>query len=110
MNDTMFNNSVTIINDDDDEIYWINIVYVINRNISRYGMSFIWLIGNIGLIFNCIIFYQPALRKSPCSIYFIASNVSQFFVFNIALLTRLLLFGYDIKTIYFNRWYCKIRY
>jgi hypothetical protein len=105
MNDTMLN--TTIYN---DETYWINVVNRLNQNISRYVMGLIWLMGNVGSILNCIVFHQPALRKSPCSMYFLASSVSQFFTFNFALLTRMLTYAFGNKTMYTNLWYCKFRF
>jgi hypothetical protein len=101
------NNSVSV--NDGYETYWINVVFLINENISRYFMIFIWLIGNIGSILNSFIFGQESLRKSPCAMYFIASNISQFFIFNFALLTRIFLFGFNVQTVYADIWYCKFR-
>jgi hypothetical protein len=107
MSNTPLNSTVSFI--DQDETYWVNMVSLIDENISRYFMLFVWLIGNIGSILNCIIFCQAALRKSPCAMYFIASNASQFIINNFALLTRIFLYGFNIKTIYIELWFCKFR-
>jgi hypothetical protein len=100
-------NNTTTNNTDD---YWIDLVTLLNKTISQYGLGLIWLIGNIGSAFTCIVFSQPAFRNSPCAIYFIASSFSQFFTFNFALFTRMLEFGYNINAINIFLWYCKIRY
>jgi len=107
MNDIILNTTVSPI--DTYEAYWINVVFLINEYISRYVMLFIWLIGNIGSILSCIIFSKASLRKSPCAMYFIASNIAQFLIYNFALLTRIFLFGFRVRTVYFNLWYCKFR-
>jgi hypothetical protein len=94
----------------DDQIYWTVFVTLLNQNTSRYGMGLIWLVGNLGSIFNCFIFCQRTLRKNPCVMYFFASSASQFLTFNFALLTRMLQFGYNIQTVNTDLWFCKIRY
>jgi hypothetical protein len=102
-------NNTTIVTED-NQASLIALVNLLNKTISQYGLGLIWLFGNIGSALNCIVFYQPAFRKSPCAMYFIASNFSQFFTFNFALLTRMLQFGYDIQTINTVLWFCKMRY
>lgn len=94
----------------DSQTYWINIFNLVNTTVSQYGLGLIWFMGNIGSVFTCIIFFQPAFHNSPCVMYFIASVLSQFFTFNFALLTRMLQFGYNIQTINTALWYCKIRF
>ena len=102
-------NNTTIVSQDNQQ-YLINLINLLNKTISQYGLGLIWLMGNIGSIFNCIVFYQPAFRKSPCAIYFIAASVWQFFTFNFALFTRMLQYGYDVQAINIFPWYCKFRY
>ncbi|CAF2653856.1 unnamed protein product [Rotaria sp. Silwood2] len=93
----------------DYEIYWCNVVFLLNQNISRYGMSLIWLMGNVGSTINCFIFSQPKLRKNPCVKYFLASSASQFMTFNFVLVTRILRNGFNINAINTFLWFCKIR-
>jgi hypothetical protein len=94
----------------DNQAYLIDLVNLLNKSFSQYGLGLIWLVGNIGSVLNCVIFYQPAFRKSPCAMYFIASNISQLFTFNFALLTRMLQFGYNIQAVNIFLWLCKFRY
>jgi hypothetical protein len=102
-------NSTSIVAED-NQANVIALVNFLNKTISQYGLGLIWLVGNIGSALNCIVFYQPAFRKSPCAMYFIASNISQFFTFNFALFTRMIQYGYDVQAINIFPWYCKIRY
>ncbi len=95
---------------DDDQTYLINVVNLLNKSISQYGLGLIWFVGNIGLVFVCIVFSQPVFHKSPCAMFFFASSFSQFFTFNFALFTRMVQFGYDIQTVNTVLWFCKIRY
>lgn len=93
-----------------NEIYWFTLVSLTNESIARYIMIIVWLIGNIGSILNCIIFSQVSLRKSPCGLYFLASNISQILIYNFGLLTRIFLHGFSIKTVHYEIWYCKFRF
>ncbi len=101
--------NTTIVSEDDQQNL-INLVNLLNKTVSQYGLGLIWLFGNIGSILNCIVFSQPAFRKSPCAMYFIASSFWQFFTFNFALFTRMLQYGYNVRAINIFLWYCKFRY
>ena len=102
------NNSDIII--DENEICLINLINFVNTIISRYGMTLIWLMGNMGAILTCVVFYQPVFRKSPCAMYFLASSFAQFFTYNFALFIRILQYGYNINTANNLLWFCKFRY
>ncbi|CAF1246137.1 unnamed protein product [Adineta ricciae] len=73
-------------------------------------MALIWLMGNIGAILTCIVFYQPAFCKSPCAMYFLASSFAQFFTYNFALFIRMLQYGYNVNIANNLLWFCKLRY
>ncbi|CAF0953489.1 unnamed protein product [Adineta steineri] len=108
MNNTTINDtSITASDDQTDLITFINLL---NKIISQYGLGLIWFIGNIGSVLTCMVFYQPTYDKSPCAMYFLVSSFAQFFTFNFPLLTRLLQYGYDIKTVNISLGYCKFRY
>ncbi|CAF1033204.1 unnamed protein product [Adineta steineri] len=94
----------------DDQADLTALVNLLNKTISQYFLGFVMILGNLGSIFNCIVFSQPAYGKSPCAMYFIASSVAQFFTFNFALLTRMLQYGYDVNAINVYLYYCKIRF
>ncbi|CAF1186004.1 unnamed protein product [Adineta ricciae] len=88
----------------------INLINFLNKTISQYGLGIIYLLGNIGSALTCLVFYQPTFRHSSCAMYFLASNFSQFFTFNFALLTRMLFYGYDVRIANTFGWFCKVRY
>ncbi|CAF1321066.1 unnamed protein product [Adineta steineri] len=110
MNNTTMNSTNIEIDINNNQIYLIGLINYLNKTISQFGLGIIWIVGNIGSIFTCIVFSQPAFHKSPCAMYFFASSFSQFFVFNFALLTRMLQFGYNIQIVNTVFWFCKIRY
>ncbi|CAF1322189.1 unnamed protein product [Adineta ricciae] len=73
-------------------------------------MALIWLMGNIGAILTCVVFYQPVFRKSPCAMYFLASSFAQFFTYNFALFIRMLQYGYNVNVVNDLLWFCTLRY
>ncbi|CAF1033189.1 unnamed protein product [Adineta steineri] len=107
VNITMNSTSITVTDPQADLTALVNLL---NKTISQYGLGLIWLIGNLGSIFNCIVFSQPAYGKSPCAMYFIASSVAQFFTFNFALFTRMLQYGYSVNALNIYLYYCKFRF
>ncbi|UJR35204.1 hypothetical protein I4U23_027971 [Adineta vaga] len=94
----------------DDQTNLINLIKFLNKTISQYGLGLIWLMGNIGAVLTCLVFYQPIFRKSPCAMYFLASSFAQFFTYNFALFTRMLQYGFDIQIVNTDLWFCKVRY
>ncbi|CAF3667696.1 unnamed protein product [Adineta steineri] len=103
----MNNTNIVVNNGDADQISRINFI---NMIISQYALGIIWLMGNIGSVLTCIVFYQPTFRKSACSMYFTASSISQLLAFNFALLYRMLQYGYNVQTVTTDLWFCKMRY
>lgn len=94
---------------DDNQLYWIALVHLLNKIISQYFLILVWLAGNIGPIFTCIVFYQPTFRHSPCATYFIASSLSQICAFDFACTFRILQYGFDIPLVNRYLWFCKLR-
>ena len=97
-------------NPNNDQTNLIDHIYFVNKIFTQYALGMALALGNIGSILNCLVFFQANLRKSPCSMYFIASSVSQLMTFNFALLTRMLNFGYGIRTYNTFDWFCRIRF
>lgn len=87
-----------------------NYIILLSQDFSKYGMSVIWIIGNFGSFFSCLIFLQPGLRNNPCVTYFLASSASQLLTFDFALLTRIVHYGFDVPSLDTVLWYCKIRF
>jgi hypothetical protein len=93
----------------DNQAQLMALITFVNKTISQSALALIWFFGNIGSAFNCAVFYQPAFRKSPCAMHFIAASVGQLFTFNLAVFIRMLEYGYGVP---FNAfvWLCKIRF
>ncbi|CAF0947894.1 unnamed protein product [Adineta steineri] len=108
MNITITN--TTIASSSDYDTRMIALVNLLNQTISQVALGLICIMGNIGSIFNCIVFSQPAFQKSPCAMYFIAASFSQLLTFDFALFTRMLHYGYNMKALNYELWYCKIRF
>ncbi|CAF1173099.1 unnamed protein product [Adineta ricciae] len=95
---------------DSNQIYWTAFVSDIMVKISQYAMGAVILIGDIGAVLSFVTLYQPALRKNPCALYYLASSTTQIIDFNFGLMTRMLQYGYNVNTVNYVSWFCKIRY
>ena len=73
----------------------------------KIGGPILIVLGNISCIINLIIFTRKNLRKSPCSIYFIAFNISNFILINFLILLTTLLSGYNVNQNVFNLTLCR---
>ena len=67
------------------------------------------IIGNIGCIFNTIIFLRPYLISSSCTRYFLASSFANAFQLNIGLASNILDFGFSIHPYHSSSILCKFR-
>ncbi|UJR18019.1 hypothetical protein I4U23_004920 [Adineta vaga] len=72
--------------------------------------TFLVIMGNIGCIGNIIVFQSSTFRKQAYTVYLIAETISDCFVINLVLLTRVIEKGYGIP-VYTTRYeyICKIR-
>jgi len=104
------NKTTTAIIESDRETQLIVLFNLLIQTFSQVLDGFIWIVGHIGVICVCIVFYQPAFRKSPCAIYFITSSFSQFFLFNFSVFIRMIQYGYNVPVNSLSVWFCKIRY
>ena len=75
---------------------------LIQEYLTRYGMPTYMTFGNIGLIFNLIIFSQPTHRKNPCSLYILTMSVCSLIGLNLALIPII------IKLDYINLILCRL--
>jgi hypothetical protein len=69
----------------------------------------LFIIGNIGCIFNAIIFLRPYLISSSCTRYFLASSFANAFQLNIGLTGNILDFGFSIHPYHNSSILCKFR-
>jgi growth hormone secretagogue receptor len=65
-------------------------------------------LGGVGLIFNILVFTRPALRREPCSFYFLSSTCYDLFVVFLILPVRILSIVYNINGANYNLGVCKI--
>ncbi len=72
------------------------------------GPIFLFM-GTVGCIVNLIIFTQKTLRRSPCSIYFIAYNIANFLYIYCVLLFLIVSLGYNIDPSIHSLVFCRLR-
>jgi hypothetical protein len=59
------------------------------RNIARYGISTLLILGNFGNIFTIIILARSIKRQlNSCSLYLLSASVSNWIVINTALMSN----------------------
>src|SRR6202034_1378358 len=87
----------------------ISVLTYLTQEITFYCPIIIITIGTIGCLCNFITFTSPKLRKTSCSIYFLAAAIFDLLTLDYGTLTRLLAdhFGYTLY--YQSRPYCKMR-
>lgn len=80
--------------------------YIVNIWIG----TFLVVMGNIGCIGNVIVYQSPIFRKQAYAKYLFAETISDIFVINLVLLTRVIEKGYGIP-VYTTRYdyICRIR-
>ncbi|UJR35428.1 hypothetical protein I4U23_028185 [Adineta vaga] len=78
-------------------------------SLTLYIPLIILFIGNIGCILNLLIFTSKELRRNSCGWYFLMSSISDIFLINFSVITRLSSdhFGSNYQNT--SRVYCKIR-
>lgn len=83
------------------------------KNLQKYltytVLFSLFIIGNVGCIFNTIIFLCPYLRRSSCSRYFLASSFANAFQLNIGLASHILDSAFSIHPYHHSSILCKLR-
>jgi hypothetical protein len=82
---------------------------VITHEISLYVPCLILLVGNVGCLFNFVIFTCKQLRQNSCGWYFLMSSIIDLFIINFGLITKLLSDYFGINYQNSSRLYCKLR-
>jgi hypothetical protein len=72
-------------------------------------LMIIFVPGSIGLVLNIIVFTRPSLRRQPCSIYFIASNICNIYIVFYMLPVRIASGSFDIDPASFSNIVCKLQ-
>lgn len=83
------------------------------KNLQKYltctFLILLFIIGNIGCIFNTIIFLRSYLKSSSTSRYFLASSFANLFQLNIGLASVILDYGFSIHPYHHSSILCKLR-
>ncbi|CAF1576993.1 unnamed protein product, partial [Adineta steineri] len=86
------------------------LIYEIEKDLFRYGGPILIIIGSISCILNLMVFMKDGLRKNPCSVCFIAINITNFAYIYLGLLFVVLPSGYGIDPSTNNMDFCRFRY
>ena len=87
----------------------VEMIHNIQKQFSYTILIFFLLIGNVGCVFNTIIFLRPCLITSSCSRYFLSSSFANVFQLNIGLVSHILDFGFHIHPYHRSLVLCKLR-
>ncbi|CAF3918776.1 unnamed protein product [Adineta steineri] len=87
----------------------ISQLLVVQKYLYQIGCPSLMFIGTVSCIINLIVFTQKNLRRSPCTIYFIAYNIMNFLYIYTALLTLVVTVGYKIDLTMYNLAICRLR-
>lgn len=83
------------------------------KNLQKYLtytiLISLFIIGNIGCIFNIIIFLRSYFKSSSTSRYFLASSFANVYQLNIGLTSNILDFGFAIHPYHHSSILCKFR-
>ena len=77
------------------------------KYLYQIGGPILIFIGSVSCILNIIIFSKKNLRKTPCSIYLLAFNVTSFLIIYLSILSVTLAYGYNIFPTLYNLGYCR---
>lgn len=92
-----------------DDFKFINQLQSLQKNLTYTLLMLCLLIGNVGCVFNTIIFLRPNLILSSCSRYFLASSFANLFQLNFGLASHILDSGFDIHPYHRSSSLCKFR-
>jgi hypothetical protein len=79
----------------------------IEMNLYRFGGPILMVFGSVSCILSCIVFSKKNLRKNPCSVYFVALNISNFLFIYSSILFPILSIGYDFDATAYNTGVCR---
>ncbi len=82
----------------------------IQTNLYRFGGPVLMGVGTVSCILSVIVFTKKNLRKNPCSIYFIAFNISNFLLIFTSILFSTMANGYNIDPTLYNLTFCHFRF
>ena len=79
------------------------------KNLYKFGGPILMSLGTVSCILSLIVFTKKILRKNPCSIYFVAFNVSNILLIYPSILFTTLASGYSIDPGLYSLIYCRFR-
>lgn len=86
----------------------LSLMKAVQKYVYQFACPLLILLGTISCLFNVMVFTQKALRKNPCSIYFVAYNIANFVYIGSSLLTVTLSIGCNINAIVDNLTFCRL--
>ncbi|CAF1200559.1 unnamed protein product [Adineta ricciae] len=90
--------------------YYILSLASANTNIYKIGGPILIAIGTLSCFICLSVFTRKSLRRNPCSIYLIASYLSNFLMIYTSILISTLGTGYNINPSAYNLVFCRFRY
>lgn len=87
----------------------VTILPLIQLYATRSLLTIFYVLANVGCVLNLFIFLSRSLRKSPCSMYFLGSSCSNFFLINFGVSLNILNYGYQIELAARNQLFCTLR-
>jgi len=79
------------------EYDFIESLYLASTYLYEYGGPILVALGTLSCVLNVLVFTKKILRKNPCSIYFVALNISNILLIYQSLLFNILQAGYNIN-------------
>ncbi len=89
------------------EYDFIESLFSATTYLYKYGGPILITLGTISCVLNIMVFTKKILRKNPCSIYFVALNISNILLIYQSLLFSILQAGYNIQPTAYNLPLCR---
>jgi hypothetical protein len=85
-------------------------LFSIQKNVARYGLSTLLVLGNFGNLFTTLILIRSSKRRiNSCSLYLLSASISNWIVINTALVSNIV--GVDhIDPQHTSNVICKLRW
>ena len=86
---------------------FINKLSLIQTSLYKFGGPILIAMGTVSCILSLIVFLKKNLRKSPCSMYLAARNISNLILIYMSIIIRVLQNGYNITPSSYNLGVCR---
>ena len=88
---------------------FINSLVLARIHLFEYGGILLIVLGTISCIISIVVFSKKTLRKNPCSIYFLALNIANFFMIYIVILGLTTESGFNLYSSAYNLDLCRFK-